>query len=210
MTYWKIKARQFANCNCEVGCNCQFGGLPDKGKCEAAVGFIIDEGRHGDVDLAGCKAGAIFKWPGAIHEGGGEAIAFVDESASPEQREALLRIMTGQDTDAMATHFAVFASTVENMHEPQFLPLDFEIDVEGRKGHLAVPGHFETNGRPIISPASGEEVRSRIHIPAGFEYEYAEIGWGSTTGNGPVPIELSDSYGQFCHLNLDSQGVIYN
>jgi len=24
-----------------------------------------------------------------------------------------------------------------------------------------------------------------------------------------VPIELKDSYGQFCHLNLDSHGVIY-
>ena len=209
MTYWKLKARQFANCNCDYGCNCQFGGLPDKGKCEAVVGLIIDEGSHGDTDLSGCKVGAIFKWPGAIHEGHGEAIAFIDDSATAAQREALLRILTGQDTDPMATHFAVFSSTVEKMHEPQFLPIEFDVDVEGRRGRLNVPGHVEMTGRPIISPASGEEVHSRIHIPNGFEYEYADIGSGSSQGTGPVPIELSDSYGQFCHLNLDSHGVIY-
>ncbi|MCJ8190360.1 DUF1326 domain-containing protein [Sphingomicrobium aestuariivivum] len=209
MTYWKIKGREMANCNCDVGCNCQFGGLPDKGKCEAAVGIIIDEGHHGDVDLSGLKIGGIYKWPGAIHEGGGEAIAFIDDSATPEQREALLKIMTGQDTDPMATHFAVFASTIETMHEPQFLPLDFEIDVDARKSRMSVPGHYEVTGRPILSPATGEEVHSRIHIPQGFEYEYASIGQGTTRGSGPVPIELTDSYGQFCELHLDSHGVVH-
>ena len=60
-----------------------------------------------------CSIAAIFKWPGAIHEGNGEAIAFVDERADEAQREALLRIMTGQDTDPFATMFAVYASTVD-------------------------------------------------------------------------------------------------
>ncbi|MCJ7421909.1 DUF1326 domain-containing protein [Sphingomicrobium astaxanthinifaciens] len=209
MTYWTIEARQFANCNCDYGCNCQFGGLPDKGRCEAVVGLVIDAGRHGEVDLAGVKAGAIFKWPGAIHEGHGEAIAFIDEAATPEQREAMLKIMAGQDTDPMATHFAVFASTVETMHEPQVVAIDFDVDVEGRTGHLRVPGHVEMRGEPIRSPATGEPVRARIHIPDGFEYEYADIGSGSSRGEGPVPIELTDSYGQFCHLHLDSHGVVH-
>lgn len=208
MTYWKFKGRQFANCNCDYGCNCQFGGLPDKGKCEAVVGLVIDEGKHGETDLSGLKVGAIFKWPGPIHEGGGEAIAYVDENASQDQRQALLSILTGGDTDPMATHFAVFASTVEKMHEPQFVPIDFDIDVEGRKGRLRITDNVEMDGRPIISPASGEEVHARIHMPSGFEYEYADIGSGSSKGMGPVPIELSDSYGQFCHLHLDSHGVV--
>src|SRR3546814_6659866 len=30
MTYWRLKGRELANCNCEHGCNCQFGGLPDR------------------------------------------------------------------------------------------------------------------------------------------------------------------------------------
>ena len=28
MVYWRLKGREMANCNCEYGCNCQFGG-PD-------------------------------------------------------------------------------------------------------------------------------------------------------------------------------------
>ena len=77
---------------------------------------------------------ALFKWPGAIHEGHGEALAFVDERADDAQRDALLKIMTGQDTDPFATMFAVYASTIETMHEPVFASIDFEVDVEGRRG----------------------------------------------------------------------------
>src|SRR5215217_3019471 len=112
MTHWEFKGRELVNCTCEYGCNCQFNALPDKGHCHAVVGMQIDEGRHGDTRLDGLRIGAIFKWPGPIHEGNGEALAFVDERADEKQRDALLRIMTGQDTDPMATVFAVFAATI--------------------------------------------------------------------------------------------------
>jgi Protein of unknown function (DUF1326) len=42
MTYWKLKGRELVNCNCDYGCNCQFGGLPDKGRCQAVFGMAID------------------------------------------------------------------------------------------------------------------------------------------------------------------------
>src|SRR3546814_83374 len=99
MAYWKLKGRELANCNCEYGCNCQFGGLPDKGKCQAVVGMAIDQGVHGDTGLSGLNIAAVFHWPGPIHEGNGECAAFVDERANEAQRNALLTIMTGGDTD---------------------------------------------------------------------------------------------------------------
>ena len=209
MTYWKLKGRQLVNCTCDYGCNCQFGGVPDKGHCHAVFGMEIDEGTHGDVDLSGLRLGAVFKWPGAIHEGHGEAVAFVDERASEAQRNALLTIMTGGDTDPMATMFAVFCSTVETMHPPMFVPIEFEVDVEGRKGRMRIPGHIQMDGEPIRSLVDGSEVRARIHLPAGFEYEYADIGSASSKSDGPVPVEMTSSYGQFAHLNLDSHGVVY-
>ena len=79
MTPWEIKGRELVNCTCEYGCNCQFNALPDKGHCHAVAGIQIDEGHHGKTQLDGLRIAAIFKWPGAIHEGNGEAIAFVDE-----------------------------------------------------------------------------------------------------------------------------------
>ena len=45
-------------------------------------------GAFGDARLDGLRIAAIFKWPGAIHEGNGEAIAFVDERADADQRDA--------------------------------------------------------------------------------------------------------------------------
>ena len=43
----------------------------------------------------GLRAAALFEWPGAVHEGNGEAQIFIDESADETQREALLKILTG-------------------------------------------------------------------------------------------------------------------
>ncbi len=120
MTSWEFKGRELVNCTCEYGCNCQFNALPDKGHCHAVAGIQIDEGHHGKTRLDGLRIAAIFKWPGPIHEGNGEGIHFVDENADQEQREALLKIMTGQDTDPFATMFAVYASTVTRMHAPVF------------------------------------------------------------------------------------------
>ena len=208
MAYWKLKGRELVNCNCEYGCNCQFGGLPDKGGCQAVFGMAIDEGSHGDTDLSELNIAAVFRWPGAIHEGNGECAAFVDERASEAQRNALLTIMTGGDTDPFATVFAVFASTIENMHEPRFLPIEFNVDVEGRQGRLRIPGHVEMDGEPIRSLVDGSEMRAQIRLPDGFEYEVAEVGSGTSRSITPMTLENTASYGQFAHLHLDSHGVV--
>ena len=209
MTYWMLKAREMANCNCEYGCNCQFGGLPDKGGCQAVVGLDIEQGYHGDTDLSGLKVAAAFRWPGPIHEGKGEAAVIIDERATPQQREALLRIVTGQDTEPGATIFQVFSATFEKLHPPMFLPIDFQVDVEGRNARLAVVGVTEGRGEPIVNPVTGKEHRPRIDIVGGFEYTQAEIGRGWTKSTQPIRIELADTYGQFAHLHLSQSGIVH-
>lgn len=208
MSYWKFKGRELANCNCEYGCNCQFGGLPDKGGCQAVFGLAIDEGFHGETDLSGLNIAAVFRWPGPIHEGRGECAAFIDERASDAQRQALLTILSGGDTDPMATVFAVFASTIEQMHPPLFVPIEFEVDVERRSGRLRVPEYVEMDGEPIRSPADGSEIRAQIRLPDGFEYEVAEVGSGTSRSIAPMQLAHSRTYGQFAHLHLDSHGVV--
>ena len=104
-TKWTLHGREFANCNCSYGCPCQFNALPTYGKCWAVIGIQIDEGHHGDVPLKGLKVAGIFKYPGAIHMGNGEAVPIVDKRATEAQRNALLRIMSGQDTKPGATMF---------------------------------------------------------------------------------------------------------
>jgi len=208
MTPWEIKGRELVNCTCEYGCNCQFNALPDKGHCHAVAAIAIDEGHFGDTRLDGLNIGAIFKWPKAIHEGNGEAIAFVDQRASDAQREALLKIMTGQDTAPFATMFAVYASTVTTMHPPVFTDLEIEIDVDARKARVVVPDYVEMTGQPIRNAVSGEESRAQIVLPAGFEYAVAEIGSASSRTSGPVRVEIDDKYGQFARLHLNNNGVV--
>ena len=186
---WLIKAREFANCNCSYGCPCQFNDLPTHGNCRAVVGMQIDKGHHGDTQLDGLKAAVVLKWPGPIHEGKGEAAVIVDERANAAQREALLRILSGQDTEPGATIFNVFASTFEKVHEPIFSKIDFDVDIDGRRARLVVPGVIQTRGEPILNPVTGKEHRVRINVVGGFEYTLAEIGRGWSKVSGPVAYD---------------------
>lgn len=206
---WTIKGREFVHCNCAYGCPCQFNAAPTHGNCHAVAAFEVDEGHHGDTRLDGLRGGMIAAWPGAIHEGRGEVVPFVDERASPEQREALLRIMSGQDTEPGATMFQVFSTTFEKVHDPVFTKIEFEVDIGGRKARLNVPGLIEARGEPIVNPITGDEHRARINLPQGFEYDVCEIGRGWTTTRGSLQLSLSDSHAQFATLHLTQDGVVH-
>ncbi len=208
MTSWEFQGRELVHCNCSYACPCQFSAPPDQGYCQAVGGFALDCGHFGDVSLDGTKAAFVMKWPGAIHEGKGACQPIVDSRTSPEQREALLRIMSGQDTDPFATMFAVFATTFERVFDPIFAPIDLEVDVEARRGRLRVEGVIDTHAQPIRNPVTGEEHRVRIDLPHGFEYEIAEIGAATGAARGHLAFDLPDSYAQFARLHLNNHGVV--
>lgn len=207
-TQWVVKGKEFANCNCAYGCPCQFNGLPTHGDCRAAVGYQIDEGHFGNVKLHGLRAAALYAWPGPVHEGNGTMQLIIDERADAGQREALLRIMTGEDTEEMATVWWVYAAMCPTKLEPLFTPIDFEVDVDGRRARLVVPGVVEARGEPIRNPVTGAEHRARIDMPDGFEYRLAEVGSGTTTATGDIKLDLKDSYGQFANLHLSHAGIV--
>ena len=208
MTPWEIQGSELINCNCSYGCPCQFNALPTHGNCEAMGAIAIDKGHYGDVRLDGLKIGVVFQWPGAVHEGKGKGQPIVDVRASPPQREALLKIMSGPDSEPFATMFAVYASTMEKVFDPIFTKIEYEVDVEARRGKVRAEGVFELEAEPIRNPISGNEHRARIDLPHGFEYEVAEIGSASSRSRGNLAIELKNSYGQFARLHMNNKGPI--
>jgi hypothetical protein len=208
MTPWELKGREFVNCTCEYGCNCQFNALPDKGHCHAVAGIQIEQGHYGKTRLDGLRIATIFKWPGPVHEGNGEAISFVDESADDAQREALLKIMSGQDTDPFATMFYVYTSTLSRTNDPVFTKIELEIDVDGRRGRIFVKDYIDANGEPIRNKKTGLQSRAQIVLPDGFEYTVAEVGSGTSETQGPLRITTKNTYGQFARLHLNNHGVI--
>jgi hypothetical protein len=93
--------------------------------------------------------------------------------------------------------------------EPLYRPIEFEVDVEARRGRFRVPGIVETIGEPIRNKVTGKESRAQIRIPDGFEYEVAEVGSASSrTLGGPMQIEISEKYAQLAHLHLSTHGVV--
>ncbi|MDR3100312.1 MAG: DUF1326 domain-containing protein [Paraburkholderia sp.] len=208
MIPWEIQGTELINCNCSYGCPCQFNALPTHGRCEAMGAIAIAKGFHGGVRLDDVNIAVVFQWPGAVHEGRGKCQPIVDERASPAQRDAILKIMTGQDTEPFATMFAVYASTLEQAFEPIFTKIDVDIDVDARRGRVHVEGVFDVVGEPIHNPVSGAEHRARIDLPHGFEYELAEIGSGTGRSQGNIALELNGTYAQFARLHLNNQGPV--
>jgi hypothetical protein len=208
MTHWEIKGREFVHCNCAYGCPCQFNALPTQGNCSAVLAVAIDQGHHGPTTLDGLNTAAIAAWPGAIHEGRGQILPIVDEQATQEQRTALLRIMSGEDTDPGATFFQVFATTFETVHEPVFARIKLEVEVASRIARLVVPSLIEARGESILNPVTGAPHQAQIRLPEGFEYTVAEAGRGWAKTMGPIPLALSDSHAHFAELHMTQSGVV--
>lgn len=208
MISWRIKGREFVNCNCDYGCPCQFDALPPSGYCESISGYLIEEGHFGDVPLHGLKAVMTVSWPGPIHEGNGTMQVIVDERANTAQRDALVKILTGEETKDLATIWSVFAHTVTTALDPLFKPIEIEIDVEERTARLVVPDLIEGKGEPIRNRVTGEIHRARIDLPNGFEYLIAEMGSGTTKCVGGVKLDFNDSYGQFANIELTNNGTV--
>lgn len=204
---WRIRGPEISNCNCDWGCPCQFNALPTHGDCRAMTAMRIDEGHFGDIDLAGTCWVGMFAWPKAIHEGSGEAFVVIDAGASEAQRNALLTILSGGETEPGATIFNVFATVIDTMHEPRFLPITFEADIERRTGRVAVEGIIDTVTEPIRNPVTGEEHRAQVLLPNGFEYKRAEYASGSTRAKGPVALDWNQCHSHLAMLDLSTHGA---
>jgi hypothetical protein len=168
----------------------------------------IEKGHFGDASLKGLRAALLYSWPGAIFEGNGEMQAIIDERADPAQRQALATILHGGETQDAATHWWVYHAMSSTVHEPVFKPIQFEMDLEKRRARVVIPGILESSGRPIRSPATGDENRVRIDIPNGIEFELAEVGSATTKASGAIALDLDDTYGQFNVLRHSGTGVV--
>jgi hypothetical protein len=208
MADWHMQGVEFATCNCNWGCPCQFRALPSHGNCEAVVSMRIEQGHYNQTNLHGLCWVGVFAWPRAIHEGNGRCQLFIEDKATPEQREALLRILAGEDTEPGTTVFSVFASTISEMHEPQFVPIEFSVDVDQRVAQTRIPGELEVTGEPIRNPITGEPQEARLTLPKGFEFTEAQMASGSFQTQGAIKIGSQGSHGHFARLHFTGQGVV--
>lgn len=209
MTEWRIKGEEMVNCNCNFGCPCQFGVLPTHGNCEAVLVYDIAEGHYGEIDLGGLRAASVYQWPGPIHEGNGQMQLIVDERATPEQRAALEAIMTGQDTEEMATMWFVYGAMSPTKHPTLTARIELDWDAAERNGKASVGGVFDIEIRPIPNIVTGKPHRVGIQLPHGFEFRHAEAASGtSKTTGGAIEMSFDATHAHFAKLHLTGQGVV--
>jgi hypothetical protein len=209
MTPWEIHGQGLTNCNCAYGCPCQFNAPPTDGTCEAILSHEIHRGHFGDVKLDGLRVAIAVKWPGPIHQGNGEMQIIIDARATAAQRAALETILTGGETDEMATMWWVFSAMSPTKHETLFRDISFEVDQDARTGRVAAEGVFEMTAEPIRNPVTGAEHRARIDLTHGFEYRLAEMGSGTIRTSGMIKLpKNSGTYAQFNEIHLSNSGLL--
>jgi hypothetical protein len=172
MADWELTGTVLVGCNCDYGCPCNFNAPPTHGDCEGGWVWHIEHGTYDGVDLSGLTLGVFADWPGAIHEGGGKAVAFYDERADEHQAEALEALLRGGEGGP----WGIFINTYE-LTGVRSAPVELEVDAERssyRIGDLA-----ELRMEPIKNPVTGAEVRASVILPTGLVFKE---GWcGAST-----------------------------
>jgi hypothetical protein len=208
---WRIQGIDVTHCNCAWGCPCQFMSLPTEGKCHAAVGFRIDHGHFGNIPLDGLAFGGIFAWPKAIHEGNGESQPIVDVRANEAQRDAILKIMSGEETEPGATIFNVFAATFSKVYTPMFKPIVVDADLTARTGRFEVEDVVEARMEPIRNPITGAVMFARVTLPGGFEWDEAELASSQVrTLASPIALQWQGRHGHIARIHMTGAGVVHD
>ena len=133
-------------CSCNVLCPCWIGEDPDLGECFAIVAWHIDSGQVTGIDVSGRSVVGITHIPGNILAGNWELVLLVDDHTSAQQRDALVKVFSGQLGGPLA-HLAELIGTVKGVES---VPISHQ--VHGGTGTLAIPGIVEAEMEPYRSP----------------------------------------------------------
>lgn len=170
MQPWRLSGTVFIACNCDYGCPCNFNAPPTTGVCEGGWTWRVAEGAHGGVALDGLAFSVHVKWPGAIHEGNGEAVVLVDERADEAQRGAIATLVDG----GVGGPWGVLAWTWPTVHGP--FPVRYEIEEDGLSSRVRAGDAYELELAVVANPVTGAEVHPVAVLPEGIVTKRAELG----------------------------------
>jgi hypothetical protein len=149
---WNVKGLFMEACNCEAMCPCVVGNAPTPGTCGVLLGYHIESGRKGDVALDGLNVVRMNFATGHMAKGNWRAAFYIDERASPTQREALSAIFSFKPGGA----FAAQAGLVAEVLGVKFEPITFA--GQGRQWKMAIGGIGDAD-ITAIEGFDGKEIR---------------------------------------------------
>src|SRR5438067_1106219 len=124
---YHLEGRLLEVCNCRVLCPCWIGEDPDNGTCDTIVGWRFDKGEVEGVDVAGTTLVCVAHVPGNILQGNWRAAIYIDDRASKQQEEALLKVYTGKLGGPVADLVKLIGEVVS----VERVPITFDVQ-EGR------------------------------------------------------------------------------
>ena len=168
MADWKTEGTVLIACSCDWGCPCNFNAKPTKGFCQGGWAWLIEKGTFDGVKLDGLAISLWAKWPGAIHEGGGSAVAFIDDRADEKQRAALTRLLRGEGGGP----WGIFINTYELAG-----PLEAAHRVDGSEyaTKLRVGQVVQLELKPMTNPVSGADVHPEMVLPEGLVLKHGAL-----------------------------------
>jgi len=204
---WRLEGDWLKNCICAWGCPCDFNARPTNGNCKGFLGMHITSGHFQQTKLDGLSFFVVVDFPGALHEGNGQAQAIIDEQATPEQRDALFQILSGKHS-AEGTLFHICTLIITKMHEPVFAAIRFESDQQSRTARLVVPNVLESSVQPIKNPVTGLPHRIRVVMPEGFEHIEGEVASADIHSSGAIAFDSHGTHSTLAHVVQTPEGVV--
>jgi hypothetical protein len=170
---WTLRGTVLVACNCDYGCPCNFNARPSRGKCEGGWTWHVDHGSYGDLRLDGLNFSVYANWPGAIHEGQGEAVILIDERADDRQRDAIMTLVGG----AVGGPWGTLAWTWPTVHGPTRVP--YEVELNGIASRVKAGDVLDLQSGTIRNPVTGAEVHPAVLLPEGIIVKHADLGCSS-------------------------------
>jgi hypothetical protein len=147
---WSMRGTYFESCNCEAACPCVFLSPPTQGNCTVVIGWHIDRGSDDEVDLSGLNVAFAVYSPGKMHEVPWQVAVYLDDRATLEQEQSLVKIFGGQ----AGGHPARLASHVEKILGVRKIPIGFAIS--GKNFQLKIGEVSEVIAEVEIDSIAGQ------------------------------------------------------
>jgi hypothetical protein len=208
-TKWLIEGKWLEYCSCDWGCPCESMAPPSRGHCDGVVTMKIEHGHYGDVPLDNIVLVATFFFPRALHHGAGQMQPIIEDKATPEQRDAIFKILSGEG-QPVGTFFNIMSMVVEKIHDPLFLPIIFEWDMAKRTGRVEVAGVVRGRTEPIRNPVTDKEHRILTVLPDGWTFYEAEGASGTAKGLGKIRFDYAFRHSSLARFAFNNNGMAHS
>jgi hypothetical protein len=170
---WSLKGSYVETCSCDMicPCNASFDHGATNDFCRVVLAFNIREGSVDGTDMAGRRVAAIADTPKVMTEGNWRLGVFIDDGASDEQMDLLVKIFSGQ----LGGPMEALAPLVGDFAGVEKAPITIEDDGVRHTVRVGDAIDFEIEDVVPFGIESGEPIRFQgMFHPAGSNLTIAE------------------------------------